>query len=458
MNRALANVLVLAVLLGLAGGCSSKVAPALPPAAAGAPRFPEFVFPGVPERLGPPEVGATHELAWQWLQAGDLKAAERNFTAALRLAPGFYPSEAGLGYLALARKDNKEAASHFDRALAANDAYAPALAGRGEALLTLGQREQALASFEAAIAADPKLSTLRSRIEVLRFRGLQDDVDAARKAADAGRLAEARAMYERTLAASPDSPFLYRELANVEKREGNLPRALEHVQKAAELNPAEPRNLVTMAEIYEALGDYPKAVDTYTAASALEPSDAIDAKIEGLREKAAFAAMPEEYRAIETSPAVTRAQLAALFGVRLDALLKSAPRPNAVVITDMRGNWAAPWIMAVARAGLMEVYPNHTFQPNALVRRDDLAQAASKALALIAGGNPKVAASIRNARGRFPDVPQGHLSYQAVSVVVESGVMAATADGTFQLSRPVTGAEALAAIAKLEELSGRRPR
>ena len=457
MNRALAKIFVLAVLLGLAAGCGSKVPPALP-VAAGAPRFPEFVFPGVPERLGPPEVGAAHDLGWQSLQAGDLKAAERSFTAALRLSPGFYPSEAGLGYLALARKDNKEAAEHFGRVLAANAGYAPALAGRGEALLTLGQREQALASFEAAIAADPRLATLRSRIEVLRFRGLQDDVDAARRAADAGRLAEARAMYERTIAASPDSPFLYRELANVEKREGNLEKALEHVQKAAAMNPAEPRNFVTMAEIYEAQADYPKAIDAYLAASALEPSDAIDARIEALREKAAFAAMPEDYKAIEASPTVTRAQLAALFGVRLADLLKSAPRPNAVVITDMRGNWAAPWIMAVARAGLMEVYPNHTFQPNAIVRRDDLAQAASTALALLAASNPKVAASIRNARGRFPDVPQGHLSYQAASVAVESGVMDATADGTFQLSRPVSGPEALAAIAKLEELSGRRPR
>ena len=457
MNRALAKVFVLAVLLGLAAGCSSKVPPALP-AAPGAPRFPEFVFPGVPERLGPAEVGAAHDLGWQSLQAGDLKAAERNFTAALRLSPGFYPSEAGLGYLALARKDNKEAAEHFDRVLAANAGYAPALAGRGEALLTLGQREQALASFEAAIAADPRLATLRSRIDVLRFRGLQDDVDAARRAADAGRLAEARAMYERTIAASPDSPFLYRELANVEKREGSLEKALEHVQKAAAMNPAEPRNFVTMAEVYEAQADYPKAIDAYLAASALEPSDAIDARIEALREKAAFAAMPEDYKAIEASPTVTRAQLAALFGVRLADLLKSAPRPNAVVITDMRGNWAAPWIMAVARAGLMEVYPNHTFQPNAIVRRDDLAQAASTALALLAASNPKVAASIRNARGRFPDVPQGHLSYQAASVAVESGVMTATADGTFQLSRPVSGAEALAAIAKLEELSGRKPR
>ena len=130
-----------------------------------------------------------------------MKAADRNFTAALRLAPGFYPSEAGLGYLALARKDTREAAAHFERALTANAAYAPALAGRGEALLALGQRDQALASFEAAIAADPQLATLRSRIEVLRFRGLQDDVDAARKAAETGRLDEARAMYERTIVA-----------------------------------------------------------------------------------------------------------------------------------------------------------------------------------------------------------------------------------------------------------------
>ena len=43
-------------------------------------------------------------------------------------------------------------------------------------------------------------------------------------------------------------------------------------------------------------------------------------------------------------------------------------------------------------------------------------------------------------------------------MVVESGVMTATGDGTFQLSRPVTGTEALAAVAKLEELSGRKPR
>jgi tetratricopeptide (TPR) repeat protein len=315
-----------------------------------------------------------------------------------------------------------------------------------------------LSSFEAAVAADPKLTSLKSRIEVLRFRGLQEDVDVARKAAEAGKLADARAMYERTIAASPDSPFLYRELAIVEKREGNLAGALEHAQKAATMNPTEPRNFTTIGEIYEAQSEYGKAADAYATAVSLEPNEALEAKVNELKAKAAFATMPPEYQSIESSPTITRAQLAALVGVRLDDLIKRAPRSNAVVMTDTRGNWAAPWILSTARAGLMEVYPNHTFQPNAIVRRADLAQMVSSALPLIAANNPKLAATLRNARGRFPDVPPGHLNYPAASVAVESGVMSATSDGTFQLSRPVTGQEAVAAVNKLLELSGRQPR
>ena len=447
-----------AIVLALSAlvGCATHRATAVPPS--GAPHFPDYVFPTIPGQMAAPAIGALHELGWQWLQAGDPKAAERNFTAALRQSPGFYPSEAGLGYAALARKDNKEAEAHFAKALTANPTYAPALAGRGEALLTLGQRDQALSSFEAAVKADPQLSPLRSRIEVLRFRGLQDDVDAARKAAEAGKLQDAQAMYERTISASPESPFLYRELAIVERREGNLPAALTHAQKAATLNPTEPRNFVTIGEIYEAQSEFGKAVDAYATAVALEPNDAIESKIDDLRARAAFASMPEEYRTIETSPTVSRAQLAALIGVRLDDLLKRAPRSNSIVITDTRGSWAAPWILSTARAGLMEVYPNHTFQPNAVVRRGELAQAAWKALSLIATNNPKLAASLRAARGRFPDVPPGHFSYPAASAVVEAGVMTATQDGSFQLSRPATGQEAVNAVGKLLELSGHQAR
>ena len=123
-------------LLLLLSACAPRMAPA--PPAVTAPKFPEFVFPAVPQELGSPAARERHDLAWRWLQAGDLRAAERNFAAALKSTTAFYPAEAGLGYVALARKDHRESLEHFDRAVVANPRYAPALAGRAEALLATG--------------------------------------------------------------------------------------------------------------------------------------------------------------------------------------------------------------------------------------------------------------------------------------------------------------------------------
>lgn len=457
LRRLPRSVLHLAVCLTVASACA-KARPAVAPGPITTPKFPEFVFPAIPPALASPMVTASHQAGWQWLQLGDLRNADRSFAAALKAAPPFYPAEAGLGLVALARKDARAAAGHFDRALAADPAYAPALAGRGEALLALGQREAALASFESAVRADATLGDLRGRIDVLRFRGLEEDVSEARQAAEAGRLDDAQRIYERSLAASPDSPFLYRELAAVERRNGSLEAALQHAAKAVELNPSEARGLITLGEVYEAQGAFAQAADAYGRAAMLEPSAALDARIDAIRERAAFAAMPEQYRSIETSPTVTRAQLAALVGVRLAEIVKRARRDNAVVLTDTRGSWAGPWILSVSRAGIMEAYPNHTFQPDAIVRRGDLAIVAARALAVVGADRPGEAADWRRARPRFPDLPAGHLSYPAAAMAVEAGVMSANPDGAFQLTRPVTGADAVATINKLEELSGRRSR
>jgi hypothetical protein len=188
-------------------------------------------------------------------------------------------------------------------------------------------------------------------------------------------------------------------------------------------------------------------------AAAIQPDEALTARIDDLRSRVVFEAMPDEYRAIESSATVTRAQLAALLAVRLDAVLARARRANAVVITDARGSWASAYILSVARAGVMEVYPNHTFQPGAAVRRGDLAQAASRVLQLIAQQQPRRADAWRNPRRTFTDVGPRHLSYPAAALAVEAGVMAPMADGSFQLARPVTGAEAIAAVNALEQLA-----
>jgi tetratricopeptide (TPR) repeat protein len=445
-------IAIVAALTVFAAACGPKKLE-LPPPGTAATKYPDYIFPAAVAGLGSPAALERHQAGWLWLQAGDFKAAERNFEAALKLSPDFYPAEAGLGYIDLARREHEHAAEHFDRAVVVNPRYVPALVGRGEALLALGQRDMALTSLEAAVVADPNQAALRTRVAVLRARGQQDDVAAARKAAESGRLEDARGAYERAIAASPDSPFLYRELADVQRRLGNMDAALAQAQKASELEPTDVRTHVLIGEVYEGRNDLARAVAAYESAIALEPNPALEAKIDALRERIVLANMPTEFLQIESSAGLSREQLAALVGVRLDDLLKRVQRRLPVVITDTRGSWATPWILAVTRAGVMEVYPNHTFQPSAVVRRGELADAASRILSLIAVEKPTLGAAWKNGKRQFSDVPPAHLSYPAALLTVEAGVMKPTEDGSFQLARPVTGAEAVAAVKKLEELA-----
>jgi hypothetical protein len=185
----------------------------------------------------------------------------------------------------------------------------------------------------------------------------------------------------------------------------------------------------------------------------VEPAAATAAKADEMREKAAYDALPPEFRAIDESPTVTRAQLAALLGVRMEDILRRARGTGTAVITDLRGSWAAPWILAVTRAGVMEPFPNHTFQPGGIVRRLDLAAAVSRMLTLIGAEKPKLAARWRDPRPHFTDLSPGHPSYPAAARSVSAGILEPLDGGTFQLTRPVTGAEAVDAVAKLAALA-----
>jgi tetratricopeptide (TPR) repeat protein len=447
----LMRLLALAVLAGLVTGAAACAPKTILAPVVTAPRFPEFVQPPVPPALAASPAAPSYDRAWRFFQAGDLRSAERELAATLTVAPAFYPAEVASGYLELARKDPREAVAHFDRALEAGVDYTPALVGRGRALVTLEHEAEAIASFEAALAVDPSLTDLRLQIEVLRFRGLQRDLAMAREAARTGRSAEATRAYEAAIARSPDSAFLYRELAAVERQAGAIDLALMHFRKSVELDSGDASSLAQIGELLESRGDVQGALSSYAESLALESSEAVEARRDALVARVELAALPEEYRAIEAAPQATRGDLAALIGVRLSALVQAMRTPEQLVVTDVRPHWAETWIMAVARAGIVEPYANHTFQPRTAVRREDLAQAVSRVLPRI--GTAAEVRAWQNARPSFSDLSTGHLAYTAASAAVASGVMTAGADGSFQPLRAVTGAEAVQAVQRLQTMA-----
>jgi tetratricopeptide (TPR) repeat protein len=432
----------------LIGGCARRV----PPSVVSAPHYPEFVFPEVPSDLAGP-ASSQHDAGWRWLQAGELAQAEREFTAALKRAPGFFPAEAGLAYVDLARDQFEQSAARFERILQQHNDYDSALVGRGEALMALKREPEALSSFEAALRADPALSGVRERVEVLRLRVAQQTLAVARKAADAGRFDEAVRAYDQAIAASPDSAFLYRDLAAVERESGRTDQALEHLKKAVELDPADAASLARIGEILESRNELDAALAAYERAEAVASDEAVRTRIAGVLSKLESARLPPEYLTIRQSSAVTRGELAALIGVRLDSLLRSVPGQAAVVVTDTRGHWASGWIMSVARAGIIDPYPNHAFEPNAVVRRGELAQAVNRVLGVIAREQPARLRSWRDARPEIADVSAANLSYADAAAAVASGVLPLLEGGRFDLARPVSGAEAIGAVSRLEALA-----
>ena len=414
------------------------------------PRFPNFIRPAVPPSMASSQPAVGSDRSWTFLQAGDLDNAEREVDAVLTETPGFYPASATAGYVALARRRGDRALTHFDRALRDAPAYISALVGRGEALVLLERDREAVAAFELALAVEPSLDGLRRRVDVMRFREFERDIASAREAAGRGRTDAAIAAYQSAIARSPESAFLYRELAAIERKSGAFTEAYAHFREAVRLDPSDTGSMLAIAEILESAGALTEAISAYDAVLLLESSESVQGRRDRLRARLELERMPAQYQAIPSLPVASRADLAALIGVRLGSLLQGRTG-EPVVLTDVRGHWAESWMLAVAGAGVIEAYANHTFQPASQITRVDLAQAIAAVLPNVA--RPQELSAWRSAPRRFTDLSTAHLAYPAASLAVASNVMTPLENETFAPSRVVTGAEATAAIERLRRMA-----
>ncbi len=106
------------------------------------------------------------------------------------------------------------------------------------------------------------------------------------------------------------------------------------------MDAADAHSLAAIGAILEAQDDVLGALSSYERARAIDPAEVPDAVLARVRARAALAKLPAQYRAIPAATSVSRADIAALIGNRLEALVARA-RPRQAIITDIRGQWAA---------------------------------------------------------------------------------------------------------------------
>jgi tetratricopeptide (TPR) repeat protein len=447
------SVRLAGVLAALMLACAPKTTP---PAVVTSPRFPTYPQPEVPAALrASRDVVEHHDLAWRRLQSGDLRGANRDFAALLKQHPTLYPAETGLGFVHLAGREFKTAATRFSAVVARQARYVPALIGLAEAQIGLNNDGQAIAALERVLAVDPKREAVRTRLELVRFRMVQSLIDEARRARQANRLDAAEQAFEQALAASPTSTLILRELAQVELRAGRADDAEAHVRRAVKLDAGDAEGHAALGEVLEARGRIRDAAASYRRAASLDDRPEWRKVAAELSEKADMAALPREFGSLSGSATITRAHLAAYVGARLGTLIEAAPRRTVAVATDIGRHWASPWILPVTRAGVMNVYPNHTFQPGTAVRRGDLAQVMAQLIGLAVPARSTALSGWRAARPRFPDLPPSNVFYQAAALAVAAGLMSTDAGGNFRPTQPATGADLTKAVARIDQLSSR---
>ena len=200
------------------------------------------------------------------------------------------------------------------------------------------------------------------------------------------------------------------------------------------------------------MGNLDGAEQAYSEASRLKPSDINAARLATLRARLTLSRLPPSYRTISDSVSVTRGEIAALVGVRLSSILSILPRDETILITDTRGHWADSWVRTVSQTGVMEVFPNHTFEPNRTLRRGELARVVDRLLSVIESRFPENVFNWKNQNIDFSDLLPRNIQYESAAIAVASGVMSRLQDGTFRPTGLVSGQEAIKVVDRILDI------
>jgi tetratricopeptide (TPR) repeat protein len=390
-----------------------------------------------------PEEAKALRTAWTDVLAGDTAAAARRYEKLLARRPDLAAARTGFAYARLRAGRFKEAASAFASVLEGRPNDVAALVGAGSAAFRQGDVDAAVGFYRSAQAVAPDDAVVRRRLTALKLQATERRMGLAQAALERGDRETAVREYAGALHAAPEVAGVRLALADLLVAGGDVAGAVALL----EADPSGDRQVgLKRAALLMGRQEFGRAAEVYRGLLATDPDDPAAREGErAAREGMELLSMPEEYRQIAAAARVTRADLAALVAVRVHRLQRLGPGEPRVAL-DIGSSWAREPIGRLLALGIMDVYPNHTFQPGALVRRADLARAAARVLDRL--GWPRSA-------GPAPgDMSPSHLDYEAVTRVLGAGLMTLAASGGFEPWRPVSGAEAIEVVDGLSRLGG----
>jgi len=367
----------------------------------------------------PPKIAKDYGNFWARFVAGkDDAKLENDLDKILKKQKTFDPALVIQGYIRLYSHDDMAARQKFRQALMINPKNRIAVYYLAEIAYARQEYSAASALYGQLLSMDssrPEIETKRERALLL---ATDEVLRSGARAEGENRLADAEQAYRQVLTVLPNDVSLHQRLADLLTRENKMAEAQKERQIAEDLTPRRP----------------PVSAAPVSGAANTADSDSLD-------DLGRWGGDINRLHEIRKAEFVTREQVAVLL-VRYFPQLTEL-RQTRQIVTDIQGSWARSEIQTVVGLGLMDPFPNHTFEPSASIDRGELAMISARLIRLLrlsqAATQPISA----------PDLQPTDALYAEAQLVLSSGVMTLQDSGQFNVSGPVSGGEAVRTAERL---------
>ncbi len=380
------------------------------------------------------------EEGWSDLKQGRESRAEKTFSK-LGLESPIYA--VGLGYINSLSNKLQAAEKFFRQALQYRPELALAHSGLAQIYQKTGQEDQAFAALREVLKTEPDNLWAKQQYESLKARKLEEVLAEAKSALDSDDIKKGKAALLKALYYAPQHTDSHLKLAEIYKKENKLQNALVHLKAASSAEPENADILRNYAETLFQAGQLTKSLSRYEQLSKLEPEkEETQDRIEDLKNQLGIVELPALYDSIPSSEAITREEMAALLAIKFKGIVDESTETPPIII-DTSVSWASKFILQITSLQIMNIYPNHTFQPKKMLNRAEIAEIFSRLALYLEKKGFKLIQQIPPNKIRISDILPQNYYYPSIVKMLSYGIMELTMDRAFQPDLTVSGEKAI---------------
>ncbi len=380
------------------------------------------------------------EEGWRLIREGRGEKAKEIFS---KLPPDNPMFHVGLGYAYYLLGQTQVAVEHFKISVENFPMMNVAHLGLAQIYLESGREEEAFSALREVLKTEPEHSWAKTKYDSLKPKLTQENLEEALDYLEENNIEKGKEFLLKALHFSPDSLEAHLKLAEIYKSENNFKNALLHLRSALNKEPEKSEILHPYGEILFETGEYKKSLEVFQKIAPMEPENQkVKNRIETLKNRLGIFELPSQYNKIPSLQAVTKEDVAALIAVKFQNIL-DIPEKSPPILIDIATSWASKFILATTSLGLLDVYPNHTFQPKKIVTRAEMAEILYRLIKRLESQGYNFVRLIPLERIQVSDVSPDNYYYQPILSVISYNIMSLRPDRIFNPDHPITGQKAI---------------